>query len=560
MKILQSIEKSFLGTIARPIGRHILNPVGEFSVWKDYSKTCSDAAFIRDGKFKVDSAKTVLIALASDMVYEAKLLAMLALGFKMQGFEVAALFPRSYFWAPRYLKAFGIDKFMHLEDLEFGKHDYERCRKEARNIMSREMNFTAFKELRYRGARIGPQIISSVCRSTMQGAPDLKDPAIRGKIADLLPETVEAVDKAGKLFEKFNIQTLIVVESNYAMMAALVDTAIQKGVNVIQAVQPWRDDALIFKRLTPETRRYHPNSVSLSTLKQFETAEWTEKQERELDKQLLDRYGGKWFLQSRNQPNVKKKTKEDIIRQLGLDEGKKTAVVFSHVLWDANLFFGEDLFEDYGDWFVQTVKAACANKNANWIIKLHPSNVWKRSRENITEEFAEITLIKKEIGDLPPHVKLLYPNTDINTWSLFEFADYGVTVRGTIGMELSCLGVPVFTAGTGRYSNLGFTFDSATKEEYLEKLSRIQDFERMTDEQTLLAKKHAYMVFCLRPWIMKSFKAEFNYKKKGLHPLDHNLLFNAKSFEEIELNADLKKWAQWASDKKSIDYLERPFD
>ena len=34
---------------------------------------------------------------------------------------------------------------------------------------------------------------------------------------------------------------------------------------------------------------------------------------------------------------------------------------------------------------------------------------------------------------------------------LFKVIDYGITVRGTIGIELPCFGIPVITAGTGRY-------------------------------------------------------------------------------------------------------------
>lgn len=186
---------------------------------------------------------------------------------------------------------------------------------------------------------------------------------------------------------------------------------------------------------------------------------------------------------------------------------------------------------------------------------MHPANLWKRARENTKSELAEIALICEKVGELPAHVKLLYPNTDIGTWSLFQAADYGITVRGTIGMELPCFGKPVFTAGTGRYSGLGFTIDSAAKEEYLDKLAKIHEYPLLTEEQTLLAKKHAYAAFRLRPWPMKSFRAVFNYKKRGIHPLDHNLLLNARGLEEIKANGDLEKWARWACGR-DIDYLD----
>ena len=111
--------------------------------------------------------------------------------------------------------------------------------------------------------------------------------------------------------------------------------------------------------------------------------------------------------------------------ELGLDPTKRTAVMFSHVLWDANLFYGKDLFDNYGHWFVETVKAAVANPRLNWVIKLHPANLWKRELAGVSSEFDEIRLIREHIGELPPHVHLLLPDTKISTLSLFRMADAG---------------------------------------------------------------------------------------------------------------------------------------
>jgi hypothetical protein len=225
------------------------------------------------------------------------------------------------------------------------------------------------------------------------------------------------------------------------------------------------------------------------------------------------------------------------------------------VLWDANLFFGEDLFQDYGEWFVETLRAAAANPHLNWIIKLHPANLWKRAREGVTGEFSEVKLIRERLGAVPSHVKLLYPDTEIGTLSLFEFADYGVTVRGTSGMELPCFGKPLLTAGTGRYSGLGFTIDSATAAEYLARLATLHTLPPMTVRQTELARCHAYAAFVLRPWRMQSFKSEFNYLKRGTHPLDHNLRSVARSLAEAEKNGDMARFAAWAASGE-VDYLE----
>ena len=62
----------------------------------------------------------------------------------------------------------------------------------------------------------------------------------------------------------------------------------------------------------------------------------------------------------------------EVVAELGLDPSRKTAVVFSHVLWDANMFYGRDLFADQEEWFVETVRAAAANDAVNWVDQAAP--------------------------------------------------------------------------------------------------------------------------------------------------------------------------------------------
>ena len=140
--------------------------------------------------------------------------------------------------------------------------------------------------------------------------------------------------------------------------------------------------------------------------------------ERELDEDFHKRYSGVWQIQARNQPGTVDLTPPEVRAALNLDPSKKTAVLFSHVLWDANLFYGKDLFDNYGHWFAETVAAAAANPKLNWIIKLHPANLWKRQLSGVTSEYGEIALIRERVGELPPHVCVLPPDTEVSTLSL----------------------------------------------------------------------------------------------------------------------------------------------
>jgi hypothetical protein len=430
-----------------------------------------------------------------------------------------------------------------------------RCAAEAEALLAGDLDFQSVKAWSFAGSWIGPQILSTISRAQHQGAPDPRDPATRGEIAALLPGLLLRVLIASRVVVETRADLGLVIEANYALNGPLVDGLIAHDVAIIQVTQPWRDDALIFKRLTAQTRRIHPSSISPETFERVQRLPWGAAQERALDDIFNDRYSGKWFLQARNQPNAHQADAAEIRQSLALDPAKKTATVFSHVLWDANLFYGEDLFQDYGEWFAETVRAAAANPHLNWLIKLHPANLWKRARDRAEGEFSELRLIRERVGMLPPHVKLLFPDNDISSLSLFLFTDYGITVRGTSGMELPCFGKPTLTAGTGRYSGLGFTVDSTSAAEYLDRLATLQDVRPMTEEQTNRARRHAHAAFLLRPWRMTSFRSTFDYRKEGAHALDHNVVCNVGSLSEARRNGDLARWAAWAA-ASAIDYLE----
>ncbi len=552
----ESFKKNWAAPFLLEVIWHLFHPKEQREVWKDYRNTVERFKFFREAHFTEEPGKRVLVASLTSFLYQVKLEGMLALGLKMHGWQPIVLTSKVYTWPRRYFKAFGINDFVYWEELSLSFEDRNKVNRDAEKILMRDHTFKSVKQLRYEGSWVGPQILSSIARENHLGTPDVGNSKVKSQLTSAIPKVLASVFQSQSLLAKTKPKMILINEVNGNVMGPLTDLAVEKGINVIQFVQPSRDDAIIFKRITPESRRVHPNSLSLQGREFMDRMQWDEKMEEELQKEFQDRYVGRWFLQSRNQPGVKRKTKEEIFEVLKFDSAKKVAIVFSHILWDANLFYGDDLFEDYGEWFVETIRAAIRNDQVNWGIKLHPSNLWKRARDKIEGNLAEVSLIEEKIGRLPDHVRLIFPNSDINTISLFQSIDYGITVRGTIGLELPCFGVPTFTAGTGRYSGLGFTLDSKTREEYLERMAHIHQYGRMSEAAMLKAKRHAYGIFKFRPWTMKSFASSFHYRKSGSHMLDHNLTLVVNTLEECKNNGDLSRWARWAENLDLVDYLE----
>ena len=524
-------------------------------VFTDLLKTRRSAGFLRRANTLSIGRVLNLYALDDDSIYSTKQMAFVSQALRLQGWQVqVVLRNRSMVLGKAYFRAFGIRRIVYLEDHRLSEEERAHCKSKAQEFLEKALSLQRVKSWTFEGCWIGPQIIATLSRIRFEGSVDFAHPEVQHRLKEMLPTALEHVLRARKLIDQHPADLALTIEANYAVFGPLVDVAISHGCNVIQMIQPWKDDALTFRRMTSVTRREHPSSVARETLDLLVQRPWTECEQRVLDQMFQDRYGGRWFLQERNQRSTRRYTPGELTQRFRLDPAKPTVVVFSQVLWDANLFYGDDLFEDAGEWFIETVRAACANPALNWLIKLHPANVWKRKYEGITQAYAEQTLIEKHIGLLPPHLTLIAADDDISTLSLFESIDYGVTVRGTSGMELVCFGKPCVTAGTGRYSGLGFTLDSEDRERYLERLAGLHLQKPMSAQELDRAKWHAYSAFALRPWPMLSAKAEFNYQDQGSAPLDHNLALMVGSLQEIERCGDLGLWAEWAK-SNAVDYI-----
>jgi hypothetical protein len=526
------------------------------SILRDILETRRASRYLREADVRTIGRILNLYALDDDSINTLKQMSLISQALRLRGWTIqVVLRNRSVVLGRVYFRSFGIDRFVYLEDQKLCADDRKQCRRQAQEFLDGQLSLQAVKTWAFKGCWIGPQIIATLSRLRFEGSVDFSHPEVRLRLKEMLVPVLEHVLRARKLVAQYPADLALTQEANYAAFGPLVDSAIERGCNVIQMIQPWRDDALTFRRLTRATRREHPSSVARETLDYLAQRPWTPREQQDLNQVLQDRYSGRWFLQERNQLSTRRYTSADLTQRFQLDPSKPTAVVFSQVLWDANLFYGDDLFEDAGEWFVETVRAACANPALNWLIKLHPANVWKRKYENIKQEYAEQKLIRDRVGVLPSHVKVIDADDNISTLSLFESVDYGVTMRGTAGMEIVCFGRQCLTAGTGRYSGLGFTLDSSIREEYLQRLSTLHMQAAMSASEIQRAKWHAYAAFLLRPWTMVSAIAHFNYQDAGRSPLDHNLTLAASSLEQLNVNGDLSRWGDWAI-SNFVDYIE----
>jgi len=536
--------------------RFARNPRWELDLRRDLQATRDNAAFLRALPAPAADAPAVLVGLYRDNIYETKLGLVLASALRLEGMRPIVAMPTNRAHRiRRYAKAFGVDQVIAYDSLTLTKAERNEIERVGDALLSGAIDFDTLKTWSYRGYAIGNHVLSSLIRVTFDGSPDLA----LGRNVDILrsitDDVLTNVVRYEHLFDDISPALVLVEEANYSVNGPLVDVAVARDVDVIQTIGLWREDALMSKRLTRDTRRVDAKSVSEATLALVEASPWTEADDAELDRDFDDRYGGRWKLGAQFQPDTEAATAEQIVAETGVDPSKPTAVIFAHVLWDASLFFGVDLFENYADWMVQSVRAAVANPELNWVIKAHPSNVFRTKHGDVGGESSEVALVRDNFPELPPHVHLLLPHTKISTLSLYRFADYAVTVRGTPGMEIACFGKPAITAGTGTYAGRGFTFDSQSTEEFLDRLANLHTYGPLPEEMQTKARRYAHTLFLRRPWLTKSFALVFDFADEGWHPTDRNVRFTVDSVEQLRERGDLTEWAQWAHASGDFDFL-----
>jgi hypothetical protein len=496
-----------------------------------------------------------LIASLTESVFQLKLEGMLAKAFQSEGLEPVAAVPAGRDLPRRYLELFGVRRFVSLDD--YVSTELEAAAdEEAGAALGSVSSQSDLKSLAFRGAGVGRQALSTVSRYLHQGHVDPGDPRARGLLRQFLALANRTALAAEALLDDLRPDAVLFNERNYAAEGPLSDLALARGLNTIQFVSGFEDDTLVFKRYTAETNGLHPRSLSDESWQVAEQMAWTPEHEARLDREFQRRYDGTTFLARLNQGGTRPASREELAARLDLDPERPTAVVFSHLLWDANMFYGRDLFGDQHEWFVETVRAACENHRANWIVKLHPANVWKNRRDRFEGDLDELVAIRERIGELPAHVRVLPPDTDISTWSLFAVTDVGVTIRGSVGFELPCLGVPVLTAGTGFYSGRGFTVDSSTAGEYLDRLRSVEATPPLRESEITLARKHAYALFLLRQTRFTTFRCVYRPLEEIDHPFEATIEIIARSRAEVERAEDLRRLGEWAVRSRALDYLE----
>ncbi|WP_150288039.1 hypothetical protein [Rhabdaerophilum calidifontis] len=430
-------------------------------------------------------------------------------------------------------------------------------RAEAARLLAPLGSIAEVAALELEGFRTGRNALSAVFRRRRAGQIDLADPALREEVLGEIAASLRAAATMRRLVGALRPDRALFNERGYTPAGEVFDACLLAGCEAVQWFGAPSSESLMYTRYRLDNRGMHPMALAPATWAAIKARPWSEADDAAVLARIRRNYtGGGWYNRQKLQEGKVALSPAETRAALDLPPGKPVAVIFAHILYDATFFYGESLFADYQEWLVETVRHAIANPALTWIVKVHPVNVWRSKMDGAAMEQLEAAALARAFGALPDHVRLMPADTPVNTASLYAITDYGLTVRGTVGMELPCFGVPVVTAGTGRYSGLGFTLDPPTRAEFADLLGRLHDVPRLDPATIRLARQHYNAALNLRPQPMTSFLLDFDAGTFGLPELRQNTRLQAASQGEAwRPGPDLERLADWIESRTPLDLL-----
>ncbi len=499
--------------------------------------------------------KVALFCDLAPMYSLAKVEALFAAGLAQRTYRPVVLLPERSALIERAFSACGAVEFIYLNE-RLTPEILAEAGVEAGRVLADAPDLEALANLEINGFRTGRNVQSRVVRKFRVGRLDAGSPEQMDELRYVLAESLAVSRVASRLLDDLKPDLVVFLEKGYTPAGEVYDACLLKGVDTIQWLGAPQSDHLLFKRYSLATRADHPFALGADTWDRLRSAPWSPAQDQLVVDRIASHYqNGAWYNRQQLQTGKRIMPPEEVRSKLGVRPDRKVAVIFAHILYDATFFYGESLYPDYEQWLIETVRGAIANPELDWVVKVHPVNVWRSRMDGVPMEQIEAQVLRREFGELPAHVSLMPANTEINTYSLFDAIDFGLTVRGTIGMELPCFGVPVVTAGTGRYSGHGFTIDPESREAYQEILSRLHEQAPLSDEQRRLARQYAFGAFFLRPFPTVSFRLDFHARSFGVDALKQNVVLDAGLISQWPQTPDLSQIAAWAVGSGASDLL-----
>jgi hypothetical protein len=374
--------------------------------------------------------------------------------------------------------------------------------------------YKEYSEFVAEGLPVGKLVTTSVCWFLCSGTIG-DDDLSRQSYRDFLTSGAVMARVGARLLDAMKPEKLFLLNGLFFAERIMMELARARGLPVVTYEGGFMPDTLVFahNHIAPyyELDDVWPCYVK-TPLAPAEAAQ--------LDDYLFARKSGgrdaaKYF------PSIEK-DKQAIVARLGLRRDKKLVTLFTNILWDSAILDRDRAFNGMIEWLDESIRHFIPRDDVQLVIRVHPAEVRLAMQES-HEQVAE--MLAARYPHLPSHIKIVPPESDLSSYVLMQMSDVGLVYTSTTGLEMALDGKPVIVAGQTHYAGKGFTYDVASRDEYLALLNRLVDLSPLSAEAIERARRYAYLFFfCfMLPFpavtTLPRGRLRFNFETLGdLHP------------------------------------------
>ena len=329
---------------------------------------------------------------------------------------------------------------------------------------------------------VGRYALSSALRY-FKGKGPADDPLFDDVLREYFYSALVSTEAAKGALDELSPNRLFMQHGIYVDWGPLFDLAKRARLHVTRYMRGYLANHLYLKTTTPEDPR-HLHYLSEDAWQELAREPLSEAQRETLDHYMTERRAGAKLRASLfdEAPMPPERVRES----LGLPEDGPVWGLFPHVTWDSVFADHYMPFRDPTEWLLETIGVIVDVRDVTWVVRIHPGEKVDDTARGCEE------IIADRFPSLPDHVRIVPADSSVNTYGLLPLLSGGVTIQGTVGMELALMGKPAILAAIAHYAGKGFTYESDSREGYFALLRSSASLGPLSQEQVDMAYRYAY--------------------------------------------------------------------
>jgi hypothetical protein len=352
--------------------------------------------------------------------------------------------------------------------------------------ISKLVAFENFREFVYEGIRIGEEAFASILRVTFMG--EVQDTHInRSLVQRFIVSGILTAIGYEKAMMEIAPDRIVCIHGIYQTHGLAVKVANKLGIPVIVVGGGGiRKDTVV----VCHNETYHHQLVNESNevWEQFNVSK--EEKDKTINYALKKRSSGNGADYLSYHPNPIENS-DALYNYCKINRERKIVSLYTNVIWDAQILYEGNVFQDIFDWLFLSIEELGKNENIWVVIRIHPAE----SKGGLPTRQPMLSEIYKRFPVLPDNIRIIPPESDLSSYTLVEESAVNIIYGTKMGLEIGLMKRPLLICGETFSRNKGYGIDITNKAQYLKILTRVHDYNFELDSDLRFEKALNYAHF-----------------------------------------------------------------